>query len=155
MKFLAMHITMHIVTVGHFTKYLNGTSSLLNILIIFGIKKINHFDPYNWFLTIDTNICQRLKKTFTFTHLADAFIQSDLQLHSGYTFSLVHVFPGNRTHNLFAQQTKCSTTEPHRNRKDVELFYSELWFTGSLPECYQVFNQASLQYKKSHWLGAG
>ncbi len=33
-------------------------------------------------------------------HLADAFIQSDLQLHSGYTFSLVHVFPGNRTHNL-------------------------------------------------------
>ncbi len=33
-------------------------------------------------------------------HLADAFIQRDLQLHSGYTFSLVHVFPGNRTHNL-------------------------------------------------------
>ncbi len=33
--------------------------------------------------------------TFTFMHLADAFIQSDLQLHSGYTFSLVHVFPGN------------------------------------------------------------
>ncbi len=27
-------------------------------------------------------------------HLADAFIQSDLQLHSGYTFWLVHVFPG-------------------------------------------------------------
>ncbi len=24
--------------------------------------------------------------TFTFMHLADAFIQSDLQLHSGYTF---------------------------------------------------------------------
>ncbi len=38
--------------------------------------------------------------TFTFMHLADAFIQSDLQLHSGYTFSLVSVFPGNRTHNL-------------------------------------------------------
>ncbi len=38
--------------------------------------------------------------TFTFTHLADAFIQSDLQLHLGYTFSLVSVFPGNRTHNL-------------------------------------------------------
>ncbi len=33
-------------------------------------------------------------------HLADAFIQSDLQLHSGYTFSLVCVFPGNQTHNL-------------------------------------------------------
>ncbi len=46
--------------------------------------------------------CTMLFQTFTFTfmHLADAFIQSDLQLHSGYTFSLVHVFPGNRTHNL-------------------------------------------------------
>ncbi len=32
--------------------------------------------------------------------LADAFIQSDLQLHSGYTYSLVCVFPGNRTHKL-------------------------------------------------------
>ncbi len=29
--------------------------------------------------------------TFTFMHLADAFIQSDLKLHSGYTFSLVCV----------------------------------------------------------------
>ncbi len=29
--------------------------------------------------------------TFTFMHLADAFIQSDLQLHSGYTFSLFAV----------------------------------------------------------------
>ncbi len=40
--------------------------------------------------------------TFTFMHLADAFIQSDL-VHSGYTFFLsVRVFPGNRTHNLCA-----------------------------------------------------
>ncbi len=38
--------------------------------------------------------------TFTFMHLAEAFIQRDLQLHSGYTFSLVCVFPGNQTHNL-------------------------------------------------------
>ncbi len=30
--------------------------------------------------------------TFTFMHLADAFIQSDLQLHSGYTFLLVHMY---------------------------------------------------------------
>ncbi len=40
--------------------------------------------------------------TFTFMHLADAFIQSDLTLHSGYTFSLVCVFPGNLIHNLCA-----------------------------------------------------
>ncbi len=48
-------------------------------------------------------------------HLADAFIQSDLQLHSGYTFSLVHVFPWESNPQPFAQQTQCSTTEPHRN----------------------------------------
>ncbi len=36
-------------------------------------------------------------------HLADAFIQSDLQCISGYTFVLsVCVFPGNQTHNLCA-----------------------------------------------------
>ncbi len=28
---------------------------------------------------------------FTFMHLADAFIQSDLQLHSGYTFFIQYV----------------------------------------------------------------
>ncbi len=43
--------------------------------------------------------------TFTFMHLADAFIQSDLRfikaIYSGYTFFLsVHVFPRNRSHNL-------------------------------------------------------
>ncbi len=45
-------------------------------------------------------ICLSVSYTFTFMHLAAAFIQSDLQLHSGYTFSLVCVFPGNRSHNL-------------------------------------------------------
>ncbi len=36
-------------------------------------------------------------------HLADAFIQSDLQaIH----FLSVHVFPGNRTHNICAAKAK-------------------------------------------------
>ncbi len=50
MKFLAMHIT---------NKKLRFvfTWSLLNILMIFGIKrKTNYFDPYNLFLAIATNI---------------------------------------------------------------------------------------------------
>ncbi len=42
------------------------------------------------------HIIQSSQFTFTFMHLADAFIQSDLQ------FLSVHVFPGNRTHNLCA-----------------------------------------------------
>ncbi len=65
-------------------------------------------------MTLKTGFVVQGHITFTFMHLADAFIQSDLQLHSGYTFLLVHVFPGNRTHNQ-AQLTQCSTTEPHRN----------------------------------------
>ncbi len=52
----------------------------------------------------------------TFMHLADAFIQRDLDLHSGYTFSLVCVFPGNRTHNLFALLTQCHwATQEHKS----------------------------------------
>ncbi len=53
---------------------------------------------------------------FTFMHLADAFIQSDLQLHSGYTFSLVRV-PWESNPQPFAQLTQCSTTEPQRNTR--------------------------------------
>ncbi len=54
--------------------------------------------------------------TFTFMHLADAFIQSDLQLHSGYTFSSVRVFPGNRTHNLLRCWRNALTTEPQEHK---------------------------------------
>ncbi len=38
--------------------------------------------------------------TFTYMYLADAFIQSDLQCIQAIHFLSVHVFPGNRTHNL-------------------------------------------------------
>jgi len=36
----------------------------LNIEMIFGIKKIDHFDPYNVFLAIALNIPQQLKTGF-------------------------------------------------------------------------------------------
>ncbi len=45
-------------------KYLLGTLSLLNILMIFGIKETYNFDPYNVYLAIATNIPQRLKTAF-------------------------------------------------------------------------------------------
>ncbi len=47
-------------------------------------------------------------------HLADAFIQSDLQLHSGYTFLLVCV-PWESNPQPFALLTQCSTTEPQEH----------------------------------------
>ncbi len=53
--------------------------------------------------------------TFTFTHLADAFIQSDLQLHSGYTFLISMCVPWESNPQPFAPLTQCSTTAPHRN----------------------------------------
>ncbi len=52
--------------------------------------------------------------TFTFMHLADAFIQSDLQLHSGYTFLISICVPWESNLQPFALLTQCSTTEPHR-----------------------------------------
>ncbi len=73
-KFLVMHITNQklswYINSSKFTKYLHGTSSLPNILMILGIKeKSKNFDPYNVFLTIATNIPQRLKTVFVVTYL--------------------------------------------------------------------------------------
>ncbi len=52
--------------------------------------------------------------TFTFMHLADAFIQSNLQCIRAIRLLSVCVFRGNWTHNLCANflLTQCSTTEP-------------------------------------------
>ncbi len=53
---------------------------------------------------------------FTFMHLADAFIQSDLQLHSGYTFFSICV-PWESNPQPFALLMQCSTTEPQEHSK--------------------------------------
>ncbi len=48
-------------------------------------------------------------------HLADTFIQSDLQLHSGYRFLISMCVPWESNTQPFVLLTQCSTTEPHRN----------------------------------------
>ncbi len=54
----------------------------------------------NW---IQLNYCLTHQQTGnTFTYLADAFIQSNWYVFMLYIFLSVHVFPGNRTHNLCA-----------------------------------------------------
>ncbi len=63
--------------------------------------------------------------TFTFMHLADAFIQSDLQWTHSINFLSVCVFPGNRTHNLCAAN---------------EMLYH--WATGTL---VLLYTQSALQ----------
>ncbi len=45
-------------------------------------------------------------------HLADAFIQSDLQVHSGYTILISMCVPWESNPQPFALLTQCSTTEP-------------------------------------------
>ncbi len=49
--------------------------------------------------------------TFIFTHLADAFIQSDL-VHSGYKFFISMCVLWESNPRSFALLTRCSTTEP-------------------------------------------
>ncbi len=64
-KFLAMHITNQKISFDIYGRtfkniYLHGTWSLLNILMIFGIKEKNYnFDPYNVFLE---NFCINMNK---------------------------------------------------------------------------------------------
>ncbi len=61
-------------------------------------KKIT-FSRYYIFL--DVPVCIYIF-TFTFMHLADAFIQSDLQCIQVIHLLSVYVFPGNLTHDLCA-----------------------------------------------------
>ncbi len=58
------------------------------------------------------------RDTFTCMHLADAFIQSDLQWgYSGNTFCFISMcFPWEFNLQPFALLTQCSTTEPQEHR---------------------------------------
>ncbi len=86
-------------------------------------------------LNINWTEADWIRFTFTFTHLSDAFIQSDLQLHSGYTFSLVRVFPGNRTHNLLRSW-----------RNALPLSH-----TGTYAECSVLCNKEHRHYMLKCW----
>ncbi len=55
-----------------------------------------------------------MKLTFTFMHLADAFIQSDL-VHSGYTCFITMCVLWESNPQPFALLTQCSTTEPQEH----------------------------------------
>ncbi len=55
-------------------------------------------------------------------HLADAFIQSDLQLHLGYTFFISTCVPWESNPQPFALLTQCSTTEPQEHHFDPLIF---------------------------------
>ncbi len=64
-------------------------------------------------------------------HLADAFIQNDLHCIQVIHFLSVYVFPGNRTHNLYAA--------------NAMLYH---WATGTLAQlCFFHFNPRTKQQK--------
>ncbi len=54
---------------------------------------------------IEYNVNYFINITFTFMHLADTFIKSDLKNIQAIHFLSVCVFPGNLTHNLCAANT--------------------------------------------------
>ncbi len=67
------------------------------ILIHLQMNKNQVKDVANKYLL---KLAERHCKAFTFMHLADAFIQSDLQCIQAIHVLSLCVFPGNRTHNL-------------------------------------------------------
>ncbi len=70
-----------------------------------------HLKISRYFASLNLN-----KDTFTFMHLADSFIQSDLQCIQVIHLLSVCVFPGNWTHDLY---TTCSTTEPQEHLSEA------------------------------------
>ncbi len=63
-----------------------------------------------------------IRFTFTFMHLADAFIQSDL-VHSGYTYFISMCVPWELNPQPFSLLMQCSTTEPQEQMADFETEY--------------------------------
>ncbi len=104
-------------------------------------KKLVWLEEFAFLISIVRNQEEsKLWITFTFMHLADDFIQSDLQLHSGYTFSLVCVFPGNRTHNLLrnwrnALPLSHTGTFKHIRHLICAAEWSSIWIYDSIGAC--------------------
>ncbi len=72
-------------------------------------NKINSApDMRNLFRTFNFLLCPPSPPPFPFMHLADAFIQSDLQLHSGFTFFISICVPWESNPQPFALLTQCS-----------------------------------------------
>ncbi len=82
------------------------------------------FNMHHFFVSLISILFYIIKISiiFTFMHLADAFIQSHLQLHSGYTFLISICVPWESNPQPFALLMQCSTTEPHRNKFIIAFF---------------------------------
>ncbi len=93
---------------------------------------INHPDCFLGVRQIQNN-----ESTTSHLHLSDAFIQSDLQLHSGYTFLIIMCVPWESNPQPFALLTQCSTTEPHRNIKPKHNHYY-LQIVDTMHKCINV-----------------
>ncbi len=70
---------------------------------------VNNLNDGAYYVSINFNVCYNNNLfhiyIFTFMHLADAFIQSNLQCIQAIHALSVHVFPGNWTHNLCTANT--------------------------------------------------
>ncbi len=74
--------------------------------------------------------------TFTFMHLADAFIQSDLQC-------IIHGYSLGIEPTTFALLTQCSTTEPQEHN-----YYFHYFFIKEIKNFLATYFQALFSEKK-------
>ncbi len=77
--------------------------------------------------------------TFTFTHLADAFIQSELQCIKVIHFFLSLCVPWELNPRPFALLTQCSTTEPQEQSNTAESVIDRV-----ISKHYSVYQSAML-----------
>ncbi len=100
---------------------------------------------------INVFVCFWHSRALTFTHLADTFIQSDLQVHSGYTFLISKCVPWESNPQPFALLMQCSTTEPQEPCENLieNRLFSQCLHVGMA----QKFPSYQVAYDKSSQTG--
>ncbi len=86
----------------------------------------------------------KISRTFTFMHLADAFIQRDL-VHSGCTFFFISMCSWELNPQPFALITQCSTTEPQEHLPSHTRSYI-LW-----PATWERADQSGVEVYSRRW----
>ncbi len=86
---------------------------------------------------------------FTFMHVVDTFIQSDLQCIQVIHVLSVHVFPGNWTHTTFALLKQCSTTEPQEHYQFNPFLLNPKLSSKTTYSCFSIEHKLLILLKET------